>query len=322
MEVKNIAGVTSVAKGFELINGASLFMSNSRIGEKYFGNPPIGSFAFLWDVSGSASELLWMANSYVETTNGGVTIRDTSLATSTVPGKVLGNGSGAAATSLALAANGTNCSTGNGAGGVDASGNAEDCTDYVGVAGAETITGAKTFGAGLSVSDGQTINLLGTTPKIEFANNMTMMRTGGATVVAYSGDGGSFNGEARYLNGNGLHGLSIVATAANVQINKQEAGNLFLNGSSIDVDTIVRGDTDANLLTVNAGEDAVNVGQATAGGTAGAKLTVNGVLHLVPIGTAPTNCSIGDFYSDTSGASCACTSTDTWTNMHGVGSCA
>jgi len=37
--------------------------------------------------------------------------------------------------------------------------------------------------------------------------------------------------------------------------------------------------------------------------------------------TAPTLCTIGDSYTDTSGAVCACTATNTWTNMSGVGAC-
>ncbi len=51
------------------------------------------------------------------------------------------------------------------------------------------------------------------------------------------------------------------------------------------------------------------------------EMEVNGVLTLTPKASAPATCAIGAFYSDTSGASCACTSTNTWTNMHGVGSC-
>lgn len=45
-------------------------------------------------------------------------------------GNVIGNLTGNADTATALAANGTNCSAGQAAGGVGANGNAEDCTDY------------------------------------------------------------------------------------------------------------------------------------------------------------------------------------------------
>lgn len=50
-------------------------------------------------------------------------------------------------------------------------------------------------------------------------------------------------------------------------------------------------------------------------------VTVEDILKITPKATAPATCSIGDFYVDTSGAACACSSTNTWTNMHGVGSC-
>jgi len=36
---------------------------------------------------------------------------------------------------------------------------------------------------------------------------------------------------------------------------------------------------------------------------------------------APATCAIGDFYIDTSGAYCACSATNTWSNMHATGSC-
>jgi hypothetical protein len=45
------------------------------------------------------------------------------------------------------------------------------------------------------------------------------------------------------------------------------------------------------------------------------KIQNNGTVHFGAIATAPATCTIGDFYVDTSGAYCACTSTDTWTNL-------
>jgi len=51
------------------------------------------------------------------------------------------------------------------------------------------------------------------------------------------------------------------------------------------------------------------------------EVQVQNILHIVPKASAPATCSIGDFYVDTSGAACACSSTNTWTEMHGVGSC-
>lgn len=45
------------------------------------------------------------------------------------------------------------------------------------------------------------------------------------------------------------------------------------------------------------------------------------IFRLAPIATAPATCSIGDFYVDTSGAACACTATNTWSNMTATGTC-
>ena len=46
-----------------------------------------------------------------------------------------------------------------------------------------------------------------------------------------------------------------------------------------------------------------------------------GTLDVKTQATAPATCAIGAFYVDTSGAYCACTSTNTWSNMSGVGTC-
>jgi len=49
---------------------------------------------------------------------------------------------------------------------------------------------------------------------------------------------------------------------------------------------------------------------------------VAGVFSVVPTATAPATCTAAqDIYTDTSGALCFCTSTNTWTNASGVGAC-
>jgi hypothetical protein len=50
-------------------------------------------------------------------------------------------------------------------------------------------------------------------------------------------------------------------------------------------------------------------------------VTLGDILSITPKATAPASCSIGDFYVDTDGAACACSATDTWSNMHGTGTC-
>lgn len=49
---------------------------------------------------------------------------------------------------------------------------------------------------------------------------------------------------------------------------------------------------------------------------------INDILTLGTKGTAPATCAIGDFYVDNSGAACACTASNTWSNMTGTGTCA
>ena len=53
----------------------------------------------------------------------------------------------------------------------------------------------------------------------------------------------------------------------------------------------------------------------------GANVTIGDILSLAPKATAPATCGIGDFYVDTSGAACACTAANTWSNMTGTGAC-
>lgn len=47
----------------------------------------------------------------------------------------------------------------------------------------------------------------------------------------------------------------------------------------------------------------------------------NGTARSTPLAAAPATCSIGDHYIDTSGADCACSATNTWSNTIGTGSC-
>lgn len=71
--------------------------------------------------------------------------------------------------------------------------------------------------------------------------------------------------------------------------------------------------------------DALVVGRAsgpTITFTAAAPITVSTTLAITAQATAPATCSIGHIYSDTSGAMCACTAANTWSNMTATGACA
>ncbi len=85
-------------------------------------------------------------------------------------------------------------------------------------------------------------------------------------------------------------------------------------------DVRMESDTNANMFLVDTSGNQVGIGTATMG--AGADLTVNDILHIVPLATAPANCVIGNFYVDTSGAYCGCSVVDTWENMLATGTCA
>jgi hypothetical protein len=88
-------------------------------------------------------------------------------------------------------------------------------------------------------------------------------------------------------------------------------------------------------FTHNQTNAVLNVGTGSAGGfsiiTGGTAalsidssqvVTASNILMITPKASAPGTCSIGQFYVDTSGAACACSAADTWSNMHSTGSCA
>ena len=58
-----------------------------------------------------------------------------------------------------------------------------------------------------------------------------------------------------------------------------------------------------------------------AGSNKGFVVDTAGNMAIRTQATAPATCAIGDFYVDTSGAACACTATNTWSNMTATGTC-
>lgn len=65
-------------------------------------------------------------------------------------------------------------------------------------------------------------------------------------------------------------------------------------------------------LTIDSNQDAVFA----------QTLGITDILTIAAKASAPGTCVIGDFYVDSSGAACACSATNTWSNMHATGSCA
>ena len=47
----------------------------------------------------------------------------------------------------------------------------------------------------------------------------------------------------------------------------------------------------------------------------------SGVIRNTPLAAAPATCSIGDRYTDTSGADCYCSASNTWQITNATGSC-
>lgn len=115
-----------------------------------------------------------------------------------------------AATATALAANGANCGAGSGAGGVDASGTAEDCTDYeedlansAGLAGAisdETGTGAVVFSTSPTLTG--TVSITGADTFLFLNLDCSSYSNGGTLSVTSSGQVGCFDDDSSVGAGN------------------------------------------------------------------------------------------------------------------------
>ena len=96
-----------------------------------------------------------------------------------------------------------------------------------------------------------------------------------------------------------------------------------LNNGTDSTVTVTEDSTQAGagfIYEDSGGTDLVTMGPGTV--VALPNTTVTDVLTVTPQATAPATCSIGDLYIDTSGAACACSATNTWSNMHATGSCA
>lgn len=93
-------------------------------------------------------------------------------------------------------------------------------------------------------------------------------------------------------------------------------------GSVRGASVVLAGNEDAK--TGNADISAGNIagGEVTFATGGSVRVTIaNTLFTIVPQASAPASCEIGDLYIDTSGAACACASTNTWENMIATGTC-
>lgn len=96
---------------------------------------------------------------------------------------------------------------------------------------------------------------------------------------------------------------------------------LIIFGTASDVnETTMNGAPTGSGPTIAATGDDTNIDLNLTGKGSGS-VSIANILTITPQATAPATCSIGDFYVDTSGAACACSATNTWSNMHATGTC-
>lgn len=101
-----------------------------------------------------------------------------------------------------------------------------------------------------------------------------------------------------------------VTNTAGLWLEKQTYGannyGIVLNGDGAGADLVLGSAQDIQIYGTSADNSLTTTAE---------------IFRLAPIATAPATCSIGDFYVDTSGAACACTAADTWSNMTATGTC-
>lgn len=140
-----------------------------------------------------------------------------------------------------------------------------------------------------------------------------------ATGTIQAGNGSASTPGLRFSDGSGLYIqsaniLSIsLAGVRKFQLRLDGANATFQATNNIAGDGLCADSTGYACLKLS----------ASSGPTLGTgPVTVQDILKITPKATAPATCAIGDFYVDTSGAACACSATNTWSNMHATGSCA
>src|SRR6185436_10691793 len=156
---------------------------------------------------------------------------------------------GNASTATALAANGANCSAGSGAGGVSASGAAEDCTDYE-----EDLVNSAGLLAALNDETGTGLAVFNDSPT--FADDFNL----GAAGVKISGDG---DGDITFLgigDGSGDNDenftLNLEDTANTVGVSSSTGVTSFDWGS-------IGADYDSATVTLSTLLGAIDAGGAT-----------------------------------------------------------
>jgi hypothetical protein len=96
-----------------------------------------------------------------------------------------------------------------------------------------------------------------------------------------------------YYTSTAQEGIRLTASSSGVTVtigNDANYKGLVINENGNDADTRIEGDTDANLVFVDASADAVGIGTATP--TAGTKLDVNGAIRTTSLRVAGTSVTI------------------------------
>lgn len=147
-----------------------------------------------------------------------------------------------------------------------------DLANTVRVTGTQIVTGLKTFNF---------LNIGAATVGMINAITNFKKTTTGPTTITVQGNGATNAGKIIVENGDGS--TKTVSLSASNLLAEINAGSgytvLHINGAGVDIDTIIRGATNDNLLVIDAGQDSVGIGAApSASAILGLSSTTKGFL--------------------------------------------
>ncbi len=131
---------------------------------------------------------------------------------------------------------------------------------YTKLAGTQTITGAKTFSA-------ETTTFSNAAPVFSLGGALNITKTTAGTATVNITSNGANDAQLKLIRGDNANANMLISqTAAQFRLTPGSSTSIFnINPSKADMDILVRGTVDNNLITSDAGQNRVGIGVAVPG---------------------------------------------------------